>query len=111
MSSTNHDFPQDARQVAGALPTRRALLGRGLGALGSTALASLLGTSGGRLLAAGLGSAPELSPGTALGHQGPHFVPRAKHVIYLHMVGGPSQIDLFDHKPQLQEWYDKDLPE
>jgi len=32
-------------------------------------------------------------------------------VIYLHMVGGPSQIDLFDYKPQMQEWFDKDLPD
>ncbi len=42
---------------------------------------------------------------------GPHFAPKAKHVIYLHMVGGPSQIDLFDYKPVMGEWYDKDLPE
>ncbi len=36
---------------------------------------------------------------------------KAKRVIYLHMVGGPSQMDLFDYKPVMQEWYDKDLPE
>ena len=41
----------------------------------------------------------------------PHFAPKAKRVIYLHMVGGPSQMDLFDYKPQMDEWYDKDLPE
>ena len=35
----------------------------------------------------------------------PHFTPKAKRVIYLHMVGGPSQLDLFDYKPQLQEHY------
>jgi hypothetical protein len=39
------------------------------------------------------------------------FPPKAKRVIYLHMVGGPSQMDLFDYKPQMQAWYDKDLPE
>jgi hypothetical protein len=33
----------------------------------------------------------------------PHFPARAKHVIYLHMVGGPSQLDLFDHKPELEK--------
>ncbi|HEY6564019.1 MAG TPA: DUF1501 domain-containing protein, partial [Pirellulaceae bacterium] len=32
-------------------------------------------------------------------------------VIYLHMVGGPSQLDLFDYKPVMADWYDKDLPE
>lgn len=41
----------------------------------------------------------------------PHFLPRAKQVIYLHMVGGPSQIDLFDYKPKMQNWYNLDLPE
>ena len=42
---------------------------------------------------------------------GPHFAPRAKRVIYLHMEGGPSQLDLFDHKPGLRAFYDRDLPE
>jgi len=41
----------------------------------------------------------------------PHFAPKAKRVIYLHMVGGPSQMDIYDYKPQMNEWYDKDLPE
>jgi hypothetical protein len=40
-----------------------------------------------------------------------HFPSKAKYVIYLHMVGGPSQIDLFDYKPKMREMYDKDLPE
>ena len=40
-----------------------------------------------------------------------HFAPRAKQVIYLHMVGGPAQQDLYDYKPVMNEWYDKDLPE
>ena len=39
-----------------------------------------------------------------------HFPPKAKRVIYLHMVGGPSQMDLFDYKPEMAKWYDKDLP-
>ena len=38
-------------------------------------------------------------------------MPKAKRVIYLHMVGGPAQMDLFDYKPEMQKWYDKDLPE
>jgi hypothetical protein len=40
-----------------------------------------------------------------------HFAGKAKHVIYLHMVGGPPQMDLFDYKPVMNDWYDKDLPE
>jgi hypothetical protein len=34
-----------------------------------------------------------------------------KRVIYLHMEGGPSQLDLLDYKPRLDEWYDHDLPD
>ncbi len=41
----------------------------------------------------------------------PHFPPKAKAVIYLHMNGGPSQIDTWDYKPQLQDHFDKDLPD
>ena len=41
----------------------------------------------------------------------PHYAPKAKHIIYLHMVGGPPQMDLYDYKPVMGEWFDKDLPE
>jgi hypothetical protein len=41
----------------------------------------------------------------------PHFAPKAKQVIYLHMVGGPPQMDLYDYKPVMNDFYDKDLPE
>ncbi len=41
----------------------------------------------------------------------PHFAPKAKALIYLHMNGGPSQLDTFDYKPQLKEFFDKDLPD
>jgi hypothetical protein len=40
----------------------------------------------------------------------PHFAPKAKRVIYLFMFGGPSQIELFDHKPRLAELHGTDLP-
>jgi hypothetical protein len=54
-----------------------------------------------------------LLPGrSALGsHTLPHFAPTAKQIIYLHMVGGPSQLDLYDYKPTMNDWYDKDLPD
>ncbi|HEY0981094.1 MULTISPECIES: DUF1501 domain-containing protein [unclassified Schlesneria] len=41
----------------------------------------------------------------------PNFTPRAENVIYLHMNGGPAQMDLWDYKPNLAEYFDKDLPE
>jgi uncharacterized protein (DUF1501 family) len=40
----------------------------------------------------------------------PHHAPRATSIIYLHMNGGPSQIDTWDHKPKLAEFFDKDIP-
>ena len=40
----------------------------------------------------------------------PHFPPKAKNVIFMFMEGGPSQIDLFDPKPELQKWHGKPLP-
>src|SRR5262245_9973530 len=41
----------------------------------------------------------------------PHHAPKAKRIIYLFMSGGPSQLDLFDHKPKLNELNGQDLPE
>jgi len=41
----------------------------------------------------------------------PHFAPKAKRVIFLTQSGGPSQIELFDHKPVLRKWAGKELPE
>lgn len=42
---------------------------------------------------------------------GPHFAPKAKRVIYLHMIGAPSHLDLFDHKPVLQKHDGEKCPE
>ena len=39
-----------------------------------------------------------------------HHVARAKHVIYLHMIGAPSQLDLFDHKPELRRRHNEPCP-
>ena len=69
--------------------------------LGVTALGSLLGTPAlGAPTLDGLGL-PDL----------PHFAPKAKRVIYMHMEGAPSQLDLFDYKPNLKARYDQDLPD
>jgi hypothetical protein len=42
---------------------------------------------------------------------GPHFAPKAKRVIYMHMEGAPSQLDLYDYKPELTKRYNEDLPD
>ena len=83
------------------LENRRQFFARGRNVLGYAALSHLMGGAG-RLLA-GDAAAGDLHT--------PHFPTKAKHVIYLHMVGGPSQMDLWDHKPKMADWYDKDLPE
>ncbi len=86
--------------------TRRQFFRRGGNVLGAAALASL----GGGAFGANAGPLPQLTrvgglPGL------PHFAPKAKNVIYLHMVGGPPQMDMFDYKPEMDKWYDKDLPD
>ncbi|MEI6232048.1 MAG: DUF1501 domain-containing protein [Planctomycetota bacterium] len=80
--------------------TRRQFLSRGKNALGLGALASLMGTSS----IQGGEEDKTRAPGS-------HFPSKVKNVIYLHMVGGPSQMDLFDYKPKMKEFYDKDLPD
>jgi hypothetical protein len=40
----------------------------------------------------------------------PHFAPRAKRIIYLFQNGAPSQLDLFDYKPKLNEMFGEELP-
>ena len=73
--------------------------------LGKIALAGLLTDRlGNRLSAANLGSTSALSPKT------PHFSGRAKRVIHLFMGGAPSQLELFDSKPELAKLEGKPLP-
>ncbi|HEV3344579.1 MAG TPA: DUF1501 domain-containing protein [Pirellulales bacterium] len=82
---------------------RRHFFGRGATGIGTAALASLLNQ---RLFAASLDTAPK-PHGTLDAF---HFAPKAKHVIYLFMSGGPSHIDLFDYKPALKEHHGEELP-
>src|SRR6476646_5845490 len=83
--------------------TRRQFFSRGANAVGWAALASLMGTRS--------VSAAEPDPSAVARAALAHYAPKAKQVIYLHMVGGPSQLDLYDYKPQMAAFYDKDLPE
>lgn len=55
------------------------------------------------------GSDVQASDGSS--HQGqPHFEPRAKRVIFLHMAGAPSTLEMFDYKPALAKLDGKDCP-
>lgn len=82
---------QEALFKKGQYNTRRHFLKNCMSGLGALTFQSLLG---GSLLDHSsdlAGTDPEI----------PHFVPRAKHVIFLHMAGAPSQLELFDYKPEL----------
>ncbi len=84
--------------------TRRRFFARGAQGIGAVALASLLGSK-----ASAEGPAPAQSIGGLPGL--PHFAPKAKRVIYLHLVGAPPQIETYDYKPKMQDMFDKDLPD
>src|SRR5687768_3691652 len=84
--------------------TRRQFLRKGASFMGTAALAALGGGLGAPAVAANEKKFVQSLVGS-------HFAPKAKQVIYLHMVGGPPQMDLYDYKPVMGEWYDKELPE
>src|SRR5438105_3653330 len=97
-------------QHLGLIPSRRSFLSTtGMG-LGATALFQLLGANA---------FADDKLRGLTPPAQGPlrgildkpHFPPKAKRIIYLFMSGGPSQLDLFDYKPLLNQKNGEDLPE
>jgi hypothetical protein len=85
--------------------TRRHFFSRTALGLGTAALASLLPGSARGDEPAGI----NLQTGGLSGL--PHFAPKARRAIYLFMNGGPSQMDLFDYKPKMDELFDKDLPD
>ncbi|HJT35156.1 MAG TPA: DUF1501 domain-containing protein [Pirellulales bacterium] len=82
---------------------RRAFLGRSGLCLGAAALSTLLNDD--LAIADATASVDPLAPRAG------HLRPRAKHVIYLHMIGAPSQVDLFDHKPELNARDGQTCPE
>ncbi len=76
--------------------------------LGSVALASLLDPFCGNATLAGESAGGTESPGAG---GAPHFPARAKRIIYLFQSGAPSQLDLFDPKPELSARFGEDLPD
>ncbi len=84
---------------------RRQFLRAGGGGLGVAALASLLHQDHALAEPAAPGPAHVGLPGV------PHFPPKAKRVIYLFQSGAPSQMDLFDPKPELTKRFGEELPE
>jgi hypothetical protein len=83
-----------------SIQSRRSFFRECAGGIGTIALAQMLEREG-------RAAAVEQNP---LAPRKPHFPPKAKNVIFMFMEGGPSQIDLFDPKPELQKWHGKPLP-
>ncbi len=71
--------------------------------VGKIALASLMAERG-------LTTAATAAPTTPFAPKPTHFAPKAKRVIYLSMIGAPSQLELFDNKPKLRELDGKPIP-
>ena len=90
---------------AGLVETRRHFFSRTAGGIGTAALASLVNPE----LFAERNDSPAEAGRSMPGL--PHFAPKAKRVIYLFMSGAPSQLDMWDYKPKMKEYYNKDLPD
>jgi len=105
---TLHERRHAAAYEDAFVQSRRYFLGRGAGlGLGSIALAMLHGAAANQAFAAeGTASHPPIGLASL-----PHHKPRAKNVIFLTQSGGPSQIELFDHKPGLIDLAGQELPE
>src|SRR4051812_25608068 len=86
----------------GQCVTRRHFLQAGGLGLGAMAFHALLSRDG--------HAAPDSAAESPLSPRPPMIAPRAKRVIYLHMAGSPSQLELFDDKPDLQKLHMKDAP-
>ena len=84
--------------------TRRHFLGKSAHGLGALALGSLLRES----LS---GTTPSPAVVDPLAPRAPHYAPKAKRVIYLHLTGSPPHLDLYDYKPELVKRNGQDCPD
>ena len=101
MSRRNRTTNQPANQFCGR--TRREFLWEMGGGFTGVALAAMLEQDGFFAQHAYSASTPTKTYDNPLAPRQPHFTPKAKRVIFLFMYGGPSQMDLFDYKPELQK--------
>src|SRR3954470_13849322 len=93
--------------------TRRHFLQQSQLGLGAIALSSLLGLDCPAAPADGTRSVTTTLSGVVnpLAPRQPHFAPKAKQVIYLHMTGSPPNLDLWDYKPELVKRDGQDCPD
>lgn len=98
---------KEAEMAVTRMYTRRHFLMESAMGLGALALGSLMQACGSRT---GAGHQVAYDPAHPLAPRMPMFPGRAKSVIYLHMAGAPSQLELFDYKPALMQLDGKDCP-
>ncbi|AWW30219.1 sulfatase [Echinicola strongylocentroti] len=92
------------------LNTRRHFMKKCLSGMGTMALGSLMGSSLSSCERATDALGQLRDSANPMNPLPPHFLPKAKRVIYLHMAGAPSQLELFDFKPELQKLHGLDCP-
>ena len=105
----HHKIFREARQSSLEYITRRHFLKECRTGMGLMALGSLIGGCD-WLGSKDTVSGNQFDPAHPLLPRTPHFPARAKSVIYLHMAGAPSQLELFDYKPELMKLNGEDCP-
>lgn len=107
----NQRLVREAEEAVLRMHTRRHFLKESAMGLGALAMGSIFGSCN-------WGSSPAEMPATRIAFdpahpllpKAPPFPGKAKSVIYLHMAGAPSQLELFDYKPELMKMDGQDCP-
>ncbi len=105
-----HRLAKEATEAQLGNVTRRHFLKESAFGLGALAMGSVLGSCGGLFSSSGTDSGVAYDPAHPLLPKAPQFPGKARSVIYLHMAGAPSQLELFDFKPELAKMNGQDCP-
>ncbi len=103
----NQRLVREAEAAVIRMQSRRHFLKESAMGLGALALGTFLGSCGSKTAR---NSSVVFDPAHPLMPKLPHFAGKAKSVIYLHMAGAPSQLELFDYKPELMKMDGQDCP-
>ncbi len=103
----NQRLLREAQAAQLRVHTRRHFLKESAMGLGALAMGSLLGSCGANKTSSSIAA---FDPAHPLLPKSPPFAGKAKSVIYLHMAGAPSQLELFDYKPELAKMDGQDCP-
>ena len=103
----NQRLAKEAEYAALQHYTRRHFIKESAMGLGALALGSLLGSCGNDSSATATNF---FDPANPLAPKAPMFPGKARSVIYLHMAGAPSQLELFSYKPELAKLDGQDCP-